>query len=243
MVRSTLSTRGTSSWFAQHRHPEGHLLGPLNMVNQRDIFLLRSTSSTRGTSSWSAQHGQPEGHLHGPLDIVTQQGLLQVPTRKRKQPLGETTDNFSVASESLPRTPSLDIVTSVTTDIDIVTQQGLLQVPTRKRKQPLGETFDDFSVASESLPTNSASQGSLRKDRVKERLARIASRNASQGSLRKDRFTRTALQGPLHKNHFTRAASQAQNKFETLSTSVQRIHHRKSKQLGETFDDFSVEKW
>ena len=242
-----------------------------------------------------------------------------------KQPLGEH-DDSSVASKSLPRAPSLDIVTSIITDVDIVNNRDFFKCPpnvitfdivndrdffkcppdiaTRHRhpasskgslhKDCVKDRFariasrnasqgllrkDRFArIASQGslrkdrvkeclariasrnasqgsrqgtphkdcfarIASRNASQGSLRKDRVKECLARIASRNASQGSLRRDRFTRTASQGPLHKNHFTRAASQAQNKFETLSTSVQRIHHRKSKQLGETFDDFSVASW
>ena len=226
LVRSTLSTRGTSSWSAQHRQPEGHLLGLLNIVNQRDIFLVRSTSSTRGTSSWSAQHRQPEGHLLGPLNIVTQRDFFRCPPNIVTFDIINDRDFFKCPPDiaTRHRHPALSRIASQGS------HQGSRQGTPHK---------DRFAR----IASKNASQGTPRKDRIKEHLTRIALQGSRQGTPHKYRFARIASQEPLHKNHFTRAASQAQNKFETLATSVQRIHHRKSKQLGETFDDFSVASW
>ena len=159
------------------------------------------------------------------FDIVTIQGLLQVPTRKRKQPLGEH-DDSSVASESLPtstaarhRSPCEDRVK------ERLTGTRFKECPARIIvKEPFDKdcfariATRDFSQGSRQgtphkdrhprIASRNASKGSLRKDRVKERLTRIAPRNASQGSLHKNRFARATSQEPLCKGHFTRITSQ-----------------------------------
>ena len=91
----------------------------------------------------------------------------------------------------------------------------LLQVPrfTWKNTASSSTQFTWKNTASSSARPTSPPD-TVTQHRRKDRFARIASGNSSQGSLRKDRFT-----------------------------SVQRIHHKKSKQLGETFENFSVASW